>query len=46
MGDTVIQLNESKPLTDAGRAPAAEPAIRVEGVRKRYGDLEVLKASI
>jgi predicted ABC-type transport system involved in lysophospholipase L1 biosynthesis ATPase subunit len=43
MGDTVIQLNESKPLTDAGRAPAAEPAIRVEGVRKRYGDLEVLK---
>ena len=43
MSDSVATLKDSKPPTGANVMPAAEPAIRVDGVRKRYGDIEVLK---
>ena len=43
MSDSVATLKDSKPPTGANVMPAAEPAIRVNGVRKRYGDIEVLK---
>ncbi len=45
MYDTATKPKEFKSLTGAGPAPAAEPAIRVEGVRKRYGEVEVLKGA-
>jgi putative ABC transport system ATP-binding protein len=44
LNDSVIQHTESEPPPGAASAPAAnEPVIRVKGVRKRYGDVEVLK---
>ena len=43
MNETVTKLNESGESGGTGVAPASQPAIRVEGVRKRYGDIEVLK---
>lgn len=43
MNETMMALEAPEPPGHAGAAPAAQPAIRVEGVRKRYGDVEVLK---
>ena len=45
MNETVTKLKKSGPPAGTGvaPAPAAQLAIRVEGVRKRYGDIEVLK---
>ncbi len=45
MNETVTKLKKSGAPAGTGvaPAPAAQLAIRVEGVRKRYGDIEVLK---
>ncbi len=43
MSKTATKPKEFKPLTGAGTATSAAPAIRVKGVKKRYGELEVLK---
>ncbi len=43
MYETATKPKEFKSLPGAGPAPAVERAIRVEGVRKRYGEVEVLK---
>jgi len=42
--DTAVQISSSGALPGAGVAPAAgQQALRVEGVKKRYGDVEILK---
>ena len=43
MIETVTVAKGTQPPPGAAVAAAAEAAIRVEGVRKRYGDVEVLK---
>ncbi len=43
MNETATKLEESGVPGGTGVAPAPQLAIRVEGVRKRYGDIEVLK---
>jgi putative ABC transport system ATP-binding protein len=42
MNETLTKIKQAGPA-GAGCEPAAEPAIRVTAVRKRYGDIEVLK---
>jgi putative ABC transport system ATP-binding protein len=43
MSNPVAKLRESTWQAGAGGAAGAEPTVRVDGVRKRYGDIEVLK---
>jgi predicted ABC-type transport system involved in lysophospholipase L1 biosynthesis ATPase subunit len=43
MSNPVAKLKESARPAGAGVMAGAEPTIRVDGVRKRYGDIEVLK---
>ena len=44
MSDPVLVLDPSAPAKGArDLASAGTPAIRVDGVRKRYGEVEVLK---
>jgi predicted ABC-type transport system involved in lysophospholipase L1 biosynthesis ATPase subunit len=43
MIETATDIKRPQPPAATAVAPATEPAILVEGVRKRYGDIEVLK---
>jgi putative ABC transport system ATP-binding protein len=43
MNEVATKLEQSTPLARVGIANVGQVAIRVEGVRKRYGDVEVLK---